>query len=313
MSTIFQRLVWLDVMKSLSAFMVCFYHLTENNRVVDFGHFEDGVYFMSIEKFLYGILSVSVPLFFIASGTTIHLKDRTIKENLAKVLQLVVIYFFWGGFCNFLIVGFKTGELSITINSFLHSPFYLWYLPTLASIYLFYIIWQRIKGNSWSVLLIYFFLLIPFSSNLVGDLLVSYNKDYASSFFLHSGFFRFYTIVFTLIPSIWKCEVSTISAFVMVIIGLILIGYEVSVYSDATQEIYNGVNSSFPTWGALLMSLGIYSLMKRIPNSYNLSFFRWISSNCLGIYIFHYPLIVVLVKYCSVLNYGWILNLYLHL
>lgn len=305
-----QRLGWLDVMKALAAYMVCFYHLTENNKVVNFGHFDEHVYCLSIEKFFYGILVSCVPLFFIASGTTLTLKSRTAKTNVLRALQLILINCLWGCICNIFISSVETGTFVFSRDFFFHAPFYFWYLPTLAFVYIFDIVWQKVKDRRRSVSLFYFLLLVPFTLNIFGDILVFFNPSYASNSFLHSGFFRLYSLAFILVPAIWTSQLSKTMACLFIFVGMILVGFEVVAYSNATQEIYNGVNSSFPTWGALLSALGIYQLIKRIPASFDCSFIRCISSNCLGIYILHYPIIVLLVKYCSILNFGWIVQFF---
>lgn len=83
---------------------------------------------------------------------------------------------------------------------------------------------------------------------------------------------------------------------IYLIIGLILIYFEVYVYSNFYGKIYDGVNSSFPTIGALCVTIGIYQIMSSIKYNSESIFVKGLSflgGNCLGIYIFHLPLIIV--------------------
>ena len=66
--------------------------------------------------------------------------------------------------------------------------------------------------------------------------------------------------------------------------------------------IYDGVNSSFPTIGALLLTWGIYSIFVKLKFNYNIltKYTSFLGQNCLGIYIIHMPLIFLFREYISV-------------
>ena len=85
------RIVSLDVIKILSAFMVVFYHY----RFFDLGHFENGRYLLSVPQFLLCLCSASVPLFFMVNGalllalgffTLLRCFDRIANPRLKRLL-----------------------------------------------------------------------------------------------------------------------------------------------------------------------------------------------------------------------------------
>ena len=73
-------------------------------------------------------------------------------------------------------------------------------------------------------------------------------------------------------------------------------------YSNYYSVIYDGVNSSFPTIGAVLVTWGIYSLFMSFKFNTNTTtkYISYLGKNCLGIYIFHLPLIFLYREFISI-------------
>lgn len=308
MAVTVNRLQWLDVMKAFAAFMVCFYHLTEHNQVVDFGHFENGIYIPSIEKALYGILSASVPLFFIANGVALRLKERTWIQDLYGSLKLIVIAIVWGLVCNVLIRFIRTDTISFSLSDIIHQPHYFWYLPSLAVVYLFDAVWIKIKDFRYTSAFFYLLLLFPFLSNLIFVILTYFNPDIQLPTWSHTGFFRLYSLVYVFMPVYFPRSIAKKYLPLLLLSGIGLVLLEVVSYSTSQGVIYDGVNASFPTVGAMLIALSIYQVFRSISNHSWMNFFSWLGRNCLGIYILHYPMIVLFNRYTSVQQCGWIVQ-----
>lgn len=302
------RLVWLDLLKALAAFMVCFYHLTEHNNVADFGHFEDGVYIPSITKALYGILSACVPLFFIASGETLKMKDRSWSQYIYKAIKIMLVAVIWGFICNVFIRFISTGVVSASISDIIQQPFYFWYFPTLSFVYLFYAVWQRVRNIKYSILFFILLLIFPFLSNLLFDVLTYLNPEMRFPTWAHTGFFRLYSLVYVFIPVYWQRPIALKYLPLLFILGVGLVLFEVISFSTSQGEIYDGVNACFPTIGALLIALSVYQYFKSLPAQPWMSFFSWVGRNCLGIYILHFPFIVLFNHYTQVQSSGWIIQ-----
>lgn len=300
------RLVWLDLIKVLAAFMVCFYHLTEHNQVADFGHFEDGIYVPSFTKVLYGILSSCVPLFFIASGVVLRLKDRTWKQSLRGAFRLMLVAYVWGFVCNVMIRYISSGTFYVTLSDLISQPFYFWYLPTLAFIYLFDAFWLKIRHSRFTIVFFYLLLLFPFLSNLICVVLTYFNPAIQLPSWSHTGFFRLYSLVYVFLPYYWPSQLQRWKSLLFFVGGIGLVLLEVVSYSTAQGKLYDGVNASFPTIGALLIAYSLYSMCRLIPDRPWFSIFSWIGRNCLGIYILHYPMITFFNQYTSIQHSGWL-------
>ncbi len=302
-----KRLLWLDVIKVIAAFFVCFYHLTAHNRYVDYGSFSDGIYVPTIEKFLYGILASSVPLFFVASGVTLLLKHRTTKKNIYSAFRLMLICIVCGFFCNIVLKSIVQKTIVFSWSFIFYQPHYFWYFKTLAGIYIFDIVWKKIKNKIIKNSIFCGLLVFPFLSNFAWDIVIAYNPSYNLPQWGHTGFFCLYSLVYILIPQISYKTISVWKCISLICIGLMLVLFEVYAFSTHEGTIFDGVNSSFPTLGALCITWTIYAYIRqlRICENRLTLFISWISKNCLGIYILHYIFVELLRIYTPILEHGW--------
>ncbi len=282
-----QRIIKYDIIKGVAAFLICIYHL----QSVDFGSFNNSVYIPNFNKFIYGLCSAGVPLFFIISGELLSNRVTTLIYNLQKCINALKVYIIWSLICGFSIL--LIGNTPITNQSFLSAINYLWYFQSLAFIYLFNVLWKRIKCNKYSILIPISILIYPFIINFIFDIITFIQPTNQP---IHTGFFRMYSILYFVIPYYYTKKISTVISLFLILLGLILIYFEVYVYSNYYGYIYDGVNSSFPTIGALCVTFGLYSILSskdyygKSPIIRIVSFF---GKNCLGIYIFHIPIIVL--------------------
>ena len=282
------RIIKYDIIKAVAAFLVCIYHFHR----FDFGSFnENGIYVPNLTKFFYGVCSASVPLFFLICGVLLlNKKDITWQYNLKKAINSIKVYLIWGGIVGCILLSLSQEDFNI--YNIYTSAGILWFLQSLAVLYLFNIIWQKIKNYKFSKYIPIAIFIYPFCVNLAFNVTTYFNITQQP---VHTGFFRLYSILYFLLPLYITDKYSIKSNFAL-IIGLILIYFEVYVYSNFYGEIYDGVNSSFPTIGALCVTIGIYQILSSIKYNSESIFikgFSFLGKNCLGIYIFHMPLIVL--------------------
>lgn len=286
------RNLTIDILKSLAAFLVCFYHF----QLLDFGLFENGIYIPNLNKILIEICSASVPLFFLLSGIFALQKHKGSIYYLTKSFNCIKIYVIWGlllGVINNLIQ-----HKQISLISTISNIDFLWFFQSLAVLYIYSMLYFKIKHTIYIHIILVALLICPFLLNLIYDVVILINPNITP---IHTGFFRLYSIIYFSIPFYFKISSKFWSLF-FIFIGILLITFEVFVYSNYYSMIYDGVNSSFPTIGALLLTWGIYSIFVKLKFNYNIltKYTSFLGQNCLGIYIIHMPLIFLFREYISV-------------
>ena len=138
---------------------------------------------------------------------------------------------------------------------------------------------------------------VPFLSNFAGLLLTLFGYN-LPDFFGHSGLYKLYGIFYFMLP--FYTDRKTLPckwAILAVLIGWLEIALEVFVWSNQQGSVYDGMNACFPTVGALLMTLGFFSLFTTVEyNEQNVivKYFSWLGRNCMGIYLFHMPVIYII-------------------
>ena len=288
-----RRILNIDILKAFAAFLVCFYHF----QLLDFGIYVDSIYVPNLNKVITGICSASVPLFFLLTGVFALQINKGMKYYLTKAFNCIKIYVIWGlllGVINNLING-----RHITFKSIILNIDFLWFFQALSMLYIFSIFFHKQKSMVSINIIMIILLICPFLLNLIYDILVFINPNISP---VHTGCLRLYSIVYFLLPVFLKQNISKLTNVLLIIIGLILITFEVYVYSNYYSYIYDGVNSSFPTIGALLITVGIYQLFMtaKFRDNKITHYITFLGRNCLGIYIIHMPLILIYRQFISV-------------
>jgi surface polysaccharide O-acyltransferase-like enzyme len=94
-----ERLLYIDCMKAIAAFMVAIYHFSEC-KFFDFGYSINSEYIPGFGKILLGLCCSSVPLFFLCNGITTSAKSYSLRKTVSKLLNIVKVYIFWGYNCS---------------------------------------------------------------------------------------------------------------------------------------------------------------------------------------------------------------------
>ena len=273
------RLVSLDLIKIVAAFMVVFYHF----RFFSLGRFAGGSYIPSLPQLLLCPCAASIPLFFMVSGALMLNKNCTTKEIYAKAARAALLILVWNA-----AVGFPE-----------------WFLRALIVLYLLYPILNRAfraERKLWLYLILAGFFAMPFCYNLVMNLWERFAPDFRvvilgrtlslQTLPLHTGVWRLYSVLYFLLGGLLlNRKVKPAVSVLAILCGLGLTLFDVMATSNYTREAADAVNRCFPTVGGLLTAFGIFTLLRRFDAVTN-ERVRTVTASLggvgvLAIYLFH--------------------------
>ena len=285
------RIFGFDLIKTIAIFMIVFYHLDG----IDYGIIEPGKYYLpNLNKFISGFFASSVPLFLMVNGALIVPQKLHWKQLFLKSVHLLFLLFFWKFVLQYLI-SFRLLSIQETMGHF-------WFLATLSAIYLISISLDWCE--KFRKIILFGLLFFPFAYNLLLDLLIFFYPSSSLHCLKHTGFFTLYSILYFYLGYILRAKkMKPVLMWGLVISGIFLINFEVMVMSNYYKVIYDGVNSSFRTLGALFLSVGFFMLLKDVVFKRTLinTFFSIIGRNTMSIYLFH-VLFIFLVRYYIIPN-----------
>ena len=295
-----ERIIGYDIIKSLAIFGVVLYHFGR----VNFGSFNaEGVYYPNVSKVCYELLACSVPLFFMVNGAL--LADKSVGGG--KILKYIILSIFYP--ILFYLILFPLLNLKdapqVSWSTILLSMEFkgvYWFLFTLGVLYGINAIVKYFKIRKWLAL---FLLFTPFLSNQIWSIVVLFNPDITIPFWGHWGMFTLYSYLFFYFGNYLKQKCLRgfyhVSALIFLfVVGWFLLILDVFVYSNYDNVIYDGVNSSFCTLGALFLSCSVFLLVKDINhlnNSYIQKIVLLVGRNTMGIYVFHIFFIMLLRRF----------------
>ena len=232
--------------------MIVFYHLGG----IDYGTIELGHFYLpNLNKFFSAFCAAGVPLFFIVNGALVIHKNMHWKQLLFKAFHLLFLLFFWKFVLQYII---STRLLGIKENMA-----HFWFLGTMSVVYLISIVLN--KYIHLRLFFLSFLLLFPFLYNLFWDIYLFLFPSFDSFKITHIGFFTLYAILYYYLGDyIRNHQICSYYSLGLTLLGLILVNFEVVAMSNHFHVIYDGVNSSFPTLGALAISVGIFFLLKDV-------------------------------------------------
>lgn len=277
----------IDIVKVVSAFMITFYHF----QCLNFGFTAGVPYYPNLARLLTNCCVISVPLFFMANGAILMNRNYSIKQIAMKIFRIafLILIWFW-------------------------LPFPYWFFRTLIILYIMYPVFKKIYDSHRFLLvcLMSLVFLFPFCFNFITTaikllpepILVSvFSKGINLTELPNTGFFTMYAVLYFLLGGILLQKRIPIGISVLLIfLGFTLCTAEGIICTNYYGTVFDGVNSSFPTVGALLMSVGVFDILLRIKpfdrntNWYQL--FRLCSENVLSIYLFH---LFIVIRFRSLL------------
>lgn len=280
------RIPYLDLLKVIAAFLMVFYHFAYYR--LDYGFLEGAKYIPNFNRILMCFASCCVPLFFMVNGTLMLGRERTWKSvylKAGKILLLVIVWSF--------------------------ADFPSWFFKTLIVLYILYPIFQycfREKRNFYCGICILIFV-FPFLYNFcifviesigivsVGPILVKNLQT--------TGVFTMYGILYFLLgPILEEKRLSLIKGTICMILGWGIVVTECTVYTNLNAIMYDGVNAAFPTLGALLLTVGCYSMVQYLQLQKIAKFLEWMGSSSLSIYLMH----MIIIKCINFIYNSYHLN-----
>lgn len=281
------RIFGYDLIKTIAIFMIVFYHLGG----IDIGTIESGKYFLpNFNQFVLSFCAASVPLFLMVHGALILPKQLNLKDSILKAIKMVLLFLFGKVVLQRILLEkcFSIGDEMV----------HFWFLGTLGMVYgvsYFMNKWKWLRHIVLLMLIIY-----PFFSNLLVDCIVFFKPGFNFLSFGHDGFFTFYALVYFYLGNYLKHKTLTrYFSLLAITAGLLLINFEVVALSNYFQMVFDGVNGSFPTIGAIALSTGLFLLLKDTNSSNCLirDSISFIGGNTMGVYLFHVLVIFLLRKY----------------
>lgn len=277
------RIFGYDLMKAIAMTCVVIYHLGS----LDFGKVpEVGYYLPNITKFFYSILACSVPLFFMVTGALVSNKEISFRKASIRVGKILFISAFWTIVFGYILNPIILGKDMPNAWGFYN---YYWFMYSLAFLYVVHYALQA--SNKLKLIVVSLLLIVPFLSNFYWDIKVFILPDTTIPEWGHTGLFSLYSIVpFYMGGVMSKYSVNKCWSIFLIVIGLLLVNFEVVAFSTHDNVVFDGVNHSFPTIGALCMAIGVFHLLREVQFVSYPKFSRvvmTIGSNTAGIYIFH--------------------------
>lgn len=245
-----ERIVYIDFLKVVAAFLTVFYHYAYYK--LDYGFdTSQACYFPNISRIVMCFSACCVPVFFLVNGALLFRKRRPLKNIYRKAVKIFALTAVWA-----------------------LTDFPSWFFKTLVILYILFPLFQYLyeKRIKFYYATIFALLIFPFGYNaaillvkllfqskmvcIIGRMI---NVEQLSV----TGFFTMYSIVYFLLgPILARASIRTIHGMVAMVGGIGMVVFECVSYTVMNGAMYDGVNAAFPTYGALLLSAGVFIVAK---------------------------------------------------
>lgn len=208
--------------------------------------------------------------FFTVSRALILNKKYTNKKIVTKIINMIILITFWS-----LLIDYSR-----------------WFLITLTGLYAVYPFIKQCfyKNTKLFYLIMLLVFIIPFIYNFI--IFIGTMFDIKNLINLkRTGLFIAYSLLYFMIEGVlFNVSVNKkIKPFLTIafLIGLFLTSLEGYIFTNFNNAMFDNVNSSFPTVGALLMSGSVFLLFKdlQIKSEKVTNLIVIIASNCFGVYL----------------------------
>lgn len=290
------RNLYFDFLKVLAAFLTVFYHFSY--YTLDYGFVAESTssYLPNVSRILMCFSACCVPLFFIINGALMFSRKRSIKDVYFKALKILILIFLWR------FAGFPS-----------------WFFRTLFFLYLAFPLlqWLYTKHRKVIVALCVAVFIFPFLYNFVLTAIKGAGIEAITlplctinvSSLSVTGAATGYSLLYFLLGPILK-EMKTpkpLLSVITILTGWALVVAECTIYTNINDTMYDGVNIAFPTVGALLLSMGVFTLAKNFTFTKIQKPLGFISGGILHIYLMH----VAFINLFSIMLHGLPSNLFL--
>jgi surface polysaccharide O-acyltransferase-like enzyme len=306
-----KRYNYLDLIKVIAIYLVCFYHVANLNYNI----VENSSSFIYFNYFIKTILSPCVPLFFMVNGALLLNKEYDLKKHIKKTVRLFILTFIWG-----IILLSVYGVImkdSYTIITFIKSLItwkegrlnLLWFLQTLTCIYILFPIIKFLYDNNKKILNYLLIIIAIFTFGIVIlDMILNIIQIILSGHIVYDGLlnticdkfnpfkgFYSYSIVYFILGGILfekiknnDIKITNVKLLLISSVScLILFGYGILI-SKNMNNLCDIAWYGYNTIMTLLTSTSIFIFCSKLENNIkHTKFLTIISSNTLGIYLLH--------------------------
>lgn len=315
-----ERFIYLDFIKVLAIYFVCFYHY--NNFDIDF--LSNSSISTYLSYFIKGIASTGVPLFFMVNGALMLNRNYNLNKHIKKIIKIIVLTIVWG-IMTLLILSLIKGN-SYSIISFTNALWtweigsinHLWFLHALVCVYILYPLIKEVydiedkKVLNYSLIVIFIFTFGNESLNIVTNIienisgvniverilgesyLTSNGFNFFNNFNLFRGFYAYSLVYFIigglLIEKLRNNMIINVKQIIVIfIIGMITLFLYGVMMSNSNKEIYDTVWNGYDTIMTLLVCISIFILSYVSNNKLDKvsSIVQLVGENTLGIYFVH--------------------------
>lgn len=284
-----KRVFGYDLLKALAMFMVVFYHL----QMLDFSFVSNVYYIPTFNKTIQLVCAAGIPLFFMVNGALTISNVISYKRVIHKISKLFFIAIFWTIILRCGVIGILLGNgQPSSIFDFIDT---YWFLFSLAYVYILNYLTQLLPKWFGNLLVIAIFS-VTFINNFVWDIILFVNPSHVLPRWGHTGLFTLYGIVYSKLGAYLKNKkLSTPICIIIFIMGLALNFFTTTSMTNHEGVVYDGVNSSFPTLGAMFLSVGLFCLLRDVKDHFWSSrLFKKVGINSCGVYIFHMVFILII-------------------
>lgn len=323
-----ERFIYLDFIKGLAIYFVCFYHY--NNFNTDF--LSNPSISTYLSYFIKGIGSTGVPLFFMVNGALMLNRNYDLKKHIKKIINIIVLTITWG-IITLLILALIKGN-TYSILSFTKALWtwelgtinHLWFLQTLVCIYILYPVIKEVydiedkKVLKYILVVIFIFtfgnVLLNMGANILESILgenyiTGRRFNFFNNFNLFTGFYA-YSLVYFIIGALLLEElrndmkINVKQIVIIFIIGMSILFLYGIIMSNSNKEIYDTVWYGYDTIMTLLVCISIFILSYLAKNKLDKvsSIIQLIGENTLGIYFIHTIVGSVLKPYYITLTFS---------
>lgn len=283
------RVFGYDLLKALAMFMVVFYHYL----MLDFA-FEPGEFYIpNFNKIFQLICAAGVPVFFMVNGALTINNKITYQKVINKVSRIFLIALFWSLVLRCGVIGFLYGNgQPKSLYAFIN---FYWFLISLAYVYILNYLIQILPKWIGYLLVIAIFT-VTFVNNFIWDIILFIDPSHILPRWGHTGLFTLYGVVYSRIGAYLKNSKLNFTTSVLIfLLGLALTIFTTIVMTNHDGAVYDGVNGSFPTFGALFMSVGLFCMLKDVKEPFwSSQLIKTIGINSCGVYIFHFAILFLI-------------------
>lgn len=306
-----ERFIYLDFIKVLAIYFVCFFHY--NNFNMNFLSNPSMLTYLSY--FINGIASAGVPLFFMVNGALLLNRDYNLKKHIKKTITITALTVVWA-IITLLILSQINGS-SYSISGFFKALWklelgtlsHLWFLQALVCIYILYPLIKEVydiedkKVLNYILVVTFIFtfgnvllnMLVNTLASILGINYLAINRfNFFNDFNVFRGFYAYSLVYFIIGAKLLEklrddMKINVKQIIIIFTIGISILFLYGVMMSNSSKEIYDNVWNGYDTIMTLLVSISIFILSYVAKNKLDKvsGIIQLIGENTLGIYFIH--------------------------